>query len=780
MKSQNALIHNAPHTNVHRYMAFGWLVSVILLIAAVCWLLPRSQINSSVMALLPKENVAGIPGDLLEGFNKRLDKQLVWLVSPQDKDDSIPVQWWFKQLQAMPELNAISGPVDSEHQNAWGKFLFKYRYALLDPSSRSRLEQGSDAQSQWILSQVYSPFAGVGANELSNDPLLLIRSAQLAQQKNAASLQLQDGWLMATDPQGRVWYLLHGELKASSYNIASARATVAQLEQLKQQLKQQWPEAEVLQRGTLYYSDYASQQAQHDISTIGVISGLSIILLMLFVFHSLKPLLLTLLSLSVGVLCGTTATLLVFGEVHIMALVMSTSVVGISIDYALHYLTERMIHGQQESPFASLKKLLPALSLAVISSSAAYLILLLAPFPGLQQLAIFAAFGLMGAFLTVVCWYPFLVRRLPVRTISGLSWIQRWLNLWRNNGLIRWGVPAIVLFIGMAGILQLKTDDDISKLQTLPDYLQQQEQKIAQLTGQHSDQKWFIVYGNSPEKTLQTLEKLAPQLERLKENGAFNDYRLLPLLSLQTQQENIALIKRQSTDVIEQLKAAGLPASDIEVSNDLLTPQQWQDSIVSDGWRLLWLSQPDGKSAALVPVSGVKQPMRLQQLAESNEGVHWVDKRTEFSELFSLYRHHLSWLLVAATLMISGLFLWKFRLPHGIYCIIPTLLSLTVGLGILGLTGQTLNLFSLLALILVLGIGIDYTLFFSNPKGTASTSMLSIFMAALTTQLTFGLLALSSTQAIAGFGLVLIGGILTAFLLSPLALPKEKEYSDET
>lgn len=63
-----------------------------------------------------------------------------------------------------------------------------------------------------------------------------------------------------------------------------------------------------------------------------------------------------------------------------MTLVMSTSVVGISIDYALHYLTERLIHGDEESGLTSMKKLFPALVLAVLSSAVAYLLLFIAPF----------------------------------------------------------------------------------------------------------------------------------------------------------------------------------------------------------------------------------------------------------------------------------------------------------------------------------------------------------------------------------------------------------------
>ncbi|VDZ52244.1 Uncharacterised protein [Serratia odorifera] len=51
-----------------------------------------------------------------------------------------------------------------------------------------------------------------------------------------------------------------------------------------------------------------------------------------------------------------------------------------------------------------------------------------------------------------------------------------------------------------------------------------------------------------------------------------------------------------------------------------VTPQQWLNSVVSEGWRLLWLTLPDGRSAALVPVSGVTNSAAMQTLAQQVPG----------------------------------------------------------------------------------------------------------------------------------------------------------------
>lgn len=759
---------------LHRRLAQGWLLIFLLLVVALLVILPRSQINSSVLALLPKQQLAQVPDELSQGFSQRLDRQLMWLVSPPTHIGTAALNDWLARLRQLPALDEVQGPMSADQQQAWGSFFFTHRNALMDDATRQRLTAGAQAQSQWILGQIYSAFAGVSGKELNNDPLLLVRASQMAQQQNSAGMTLDNGWLMATDKQGRRWYLLHGELKASSYDITSGRQIVTALSAEKEAFEQQWPGATVLERGTVFYSDYASHQAEHDISTIGLASVIGVFALILLMFRSILPMLLSLLSITIGALSGTVFTLWVFGEIHIMTLVLSASIVGISADYTLYFLTERRVHGAENTPLESLKKLFPALSVALLTTVAAYLMLLIAPFPGLQQLAVFAAAGLSAACITVMCWYPYLSRNLPLGATPGLVLILRWLHAWRSRKWIRLGLPLLCAALALGGLLRLHINDDIADLQALPINLQQQEQQIAALTGQTNDQKWLVVYGENAEQTLNRLEALRPVLMKAKAQGWIDGYRAIELPSLHKQQQDLDLLRRQAPQVRAQLQQAGITLPAADLGQQFVTPPAWLNSVVSQGWRLLWLSLPDGRSATLVPVNGVHNSAAMAQLANDAVGTGWVDRKTEFSQLFSDYRVYLSYLLGLAVLGIAAIYLWRYRLPHGLVCLLPTLLSLAMGIAALGYSGHSLNLFSLLALILVLGIGINYTLFFTNPRGTPTTSMFAIFMAVVTTLLTFGMLVFSSTQAISSFGIVLSCGILTAFLLSPLTLPVKK------
>ncbi|HGV2849987.1 TPA: MMPL family transporter [Escherichia coli] len=730
--------------------ALLWGLVCLVMAAALLILLPQSRLNSSVLAMLPKQAMGDIPPALNDGFMQRLDRQLVWLVSPGKEANPRVAQEWLTLLQKSAALGDVKGPMDAASQQAWGAFFWQHRNGLIDPDTRARLQ---------------------------NDPLMLMRGSQLAMAKNGQRLRLMDGWLVTQDPQGNYWYLLHGELAGSSFDMQQTHQLITTLNTLEKDLKTRYPQAQLLSRGTVFYSDYASQQAKQDISTLGVATLLGVILLIVAVFRSLRPLLLCVISIGIGALAGTVATLLIFGELHLMTLVMSMSVIGISADYTLYYLTERMVHGNDVSPWQSLAKVRNALLLALLTTVAAYLIMMLAPFPGIRQMAIFAAVGLSASCLTVLFWHPWLCRGLPVRPVPAMALMLRWLAAWRRNKKLSLGLPVALALFSLAGMSMLRVDDDISQLQALPQHILAQEKAITALTGQSVDQKWFVVYGDSPQQTLRRLEKYTASLEYAKKEGLISNYRTIPLNSLARQEEDLQLLKTAAPTVTKALQNAGLTAVNPDLNAMPVNVDEWLASPASEGWRLLWMTLENGESDVLVPVEGVKSSALMQEIATYYPcGIAWVDRKSTFDELFALYRYVLTGLLLVALAVIACGAVARLGWRKGLISLVPSVLSLGCGLAVLAMSGQAVNLFSLLALVLVLvlGIGINYTLFFSNPRGTPLTSLLAITLAMLTTLLTLGMLVFSATQAISSFGIVLVSGIFTAFLLSPLAMPDKK------
>lgn len=770
MTNANAL----PHRKSLR-PALLWATVCLILLGLLVSLLPGARLNSSVLAMLPTQTLGAVPPALNDGFMQRLDRQLVWLVSPGKKPDPRVAQQWLTLLQSSGALSEVKGPMDAAGQKAWGEFFWQHRNGLIDPATRARLQNGGEAQAQWVLSQLYSAFSGVSGKELQNDPLMLMRGAQLALAQNSQKLRLMDGWLVTQDEAGNYWYLLHGELAGSSFDMQQTHRLVTTLNALQQTLKARYPQVQLLSRGTVFYSDYASQQAKRDISTLGVATLLGVFLLIVATFRSLRPLLLCAISIAIGALAGTVATLLLFGELHLMTLVMSMSIIGISADYTLYYLTERLVHGGENSPWQSLDKVRNALLLALLTTVVAYLIMMLAPFPGIRQMALFAAVGLSASCLTVIFWHPWLCRGLPVRPVPARRVMSRWLTAWRRKKTLAVGLPVTLALLSAVGIATLKVDDDIAQLQALPKTLLAQEKTITALTGQRVDQKWFVVYGASAQQTLERLEAFTPALTQAQKAGELASWRTLPLNSMKRQKSDLELLHNAAPAVTNGLRSAGLNTVSPNLAAMPVSVEAWLASPASEGWRLLWLTLPDGESGVLVPVDGVKNSAALSELAAQHKGVVWVDRKASFDSLFALYRTLLTGLLCVALAVIACGAMIRLGWRQGLISLVPSVLSLSCGLAALAVVGHSVNLFSLLALVLVLGIGINYTLFFSNPRGTPLTSMLAITLAMMTTLLTLGMLVFSATQAISSFGIVLVSGIFTAFLLAPLAMPVKNE-----
>ena len=101
---------------------------------------------------------------------------------------------------------------------------------------------------------------------------------------------------------------------------------------------------------------------------------------------------------------------------------------------------------------------------------------------------------------------------------------------------------------------------------------------------------------------------------------------------------------------------------------------------------------------------------------------------------------------------------------------LPTLLAAGLTLALLGWIGTPFQLFNVLALILLLGMGIDYGIFLTEHRSD-DAAWLAVCVGAASTWLSFGLLSLSATPALHAFGLTLLLGIGLVWLISPLFRP---------
>lgn len=767
-------------------LALFWLGCVLLTGALLIkqWVInTHSPIETNVLKLLPQNQQNPLAEQAFETVSSSMSDKVIFVLSlsEQAQQDTSSdnsgsalfnaAAYFTDELKQSGDFHQVIGQISTQKQQAWASYYFDHRFQQLTATQRERLSQAPEQQVQQVIQAIYNPFSGVTGQELSHDPFLLFRDylAQVTQQSSA--FRLDNGYL-SVEHEGQQYLLITATLNDSPYSL-SAQLAVPKIEQLEQQLAERF-DVSVAHTGVLFYADFGTQSAKSEISTIGLFSLLGIILLFLVIFRSLVPLSLALLSISIGLMVALAITTWIFGKVHLFSLVFGASLIGVSIDYAFHYLTERLAAGHQWNSRQGLKHIFAAITLGLITSLIGYLGMLVAPFPGLQQLALFSSIGLIAAYATVVAWYPILARKpsQTVRSLPGQAILQWWLSLWHQTWF-KVGLPIACLALSAVFLLQLKYDDDIRLLQAMPKALKQQEQLITSLSGIQASQQMLVISAHNDEALIQRLEWLTPTLEQWKREGVIDGFQSLSqyLGSEDRQQQDFDLIaqlyRQQSQPLAESLqltKAPQLTAHFNPVSLD-----DYLANPVSEPIRFLYLGKIEGKATSVVMLNNLQSPSVVKAFAAHHTEMTYLNKAEEISTLFGEYRIKIMELLLAASLVIFAVLVKRYGFQHGWRILLPSVIACSCGLAAAVAAGATLNLFNLLGLILILGIGIDYTLFFAE-KARSPSTLLAITLSAITTVLSFGLLSLSQTHAIHSFGITVLSGIFVAWLLSPIAI----------
>ena len=118
-------------------------------------------------------------------------------------------------------------------------------------------------------------------------------------------------------------------------------------------------------------------------------------------------------------------------------------------------------------------------------------------------------------------------------------------------------------------------------------------------------------------------------------------------------------------------------------------------------------------------------------------------------------------------LLLFGVFSIKEGLLQSFDLFYAALMGVLVSIGISNLLTGYIDFFHILGAFLVFFLAVDYSFFCNYAKdGKASFLRLGLFLSALTSLFSFGILAFSATNAVSHFGMALSLGILTSYVFS--------------
>ncbi|MCB2382799.1 MMPL family transporter [Shewanella sp. SR1] len=815
-RANQALMQSSP-----KWRLAIWL---LLMLSASLWTLQLWQngarVQSDILAMLPHLQQDKLTERALNQVEATLADQVYIALVAKDETTAIAAAKLLMQkletdLVARGKQGALTDirSADMQLGEALGQFYFPHRFKLLTaPQAEALASQNIESLIEAATAQLYNAFSYANSNLLAQDPLLLF-PANLLALAPSSKVRASQGILLANQGDN-VAAVVMAKGRESAFNPNAQLAQMTALTQGLDAVKQSYPDITVLKAGALFHALAATQTAKSEISILGLASLLGVIALVWLAFRSVMPLLLAIVTISSGLLLAVTFTLSVFGELHLLTLVFGTSLIGIAIDYSFHFYCERLSNTERSAK-ATVAYIFPTVTLAFITSALAYVGIGLAPFPGMQQVAIFCAAGLLGAYLTLILAYPLLAgSRLPEGSrplalagtyLACLTQLSK-----RFTTPLGMGMFALVILVWcLVGVTKLTVDDDIRHLQQSPASVTEPENQLRQLLSGGTDNQFLLVRAPSEEALLQQLERVSPMLDTAITNQELGNYvslsRYLPSHRKQDTAYHLqGKIYQTQIDTVltslgldENLKPE-LQAAYLAAKTEYITPATFFTLGAGKQLAPLWLApneanspagngQPndDGASAehgadqgadygadygAIVLLGGIQQIDALKARFAHDGSVQLIDKVADISAVMGHYRLLTLKLLALALGIALLLFSLNFGFKKAAVVVAVPALAALLTLATLGLTGSPLSLFHALALILVFGIGIDYSLFFASAQNHGKAVMMAVFMSACSTLLAFGLLAFSQTQAIHYFGLTLSLGIGFTFLLSPLIL----------
>jgi predicted exporter len=767
------------------WLSLAWALVVCALLAHNVYLWGGKKIvpDTDILALLPVQERDPI---LQQSFTKMVDsaqqRVIVLVGAPEWSDAQRAAKAYGAVLAAHPELFEANALTD-QAQASWLAPFEPHRMALLTAAQEAQLlREPARFWTDAALVKLYSAFSGPKLGAFRDDPFDLF-GAWMQERARETPVRPRDGSLFVADATHQ-YVLLPMTLKVPAFSLSAQQKVVPLLEQAKAAALAAASGVQVVQAGVVLHAAAAGKQAEGEVSTIGVGSLAGIIVLTWLAFRSLRPIGLILLSIGIGFLGSLSVCWLLFGSIHLLTLVFGASLIGVAQDYGIFFLCNRLGAERGLDSATLLKRLLPGLALTLLAAVIGYMGLALTPFPGLRHMAVFSAVGLVFAWLTVVCWFPALV---GPDTLKGGALAERYCAMlahWPRLRANRASLAGMLLFAALAslGWSRLGVNDDIRSLQTPPKQLLADQIKLGKLLDAPTPVQYFLVRGDSAEAVLQREEALKLRLDPLVAKGSISGYHAV---SNWVPSRKVQLARRALVENKLLQEGGPLSALAAEIGEDaawvaatrahLMTPAPpltaagFLQSPPGEPWRHLWLGETGGVHASIVAVRGVGMASlpQLREAAAGQEQVQWVDKVAEISSVLGRYRQYMGWVVLGAYALVFGVLFPRYR-RNAWRVVAPTAVASIATLAILGFAGQSLQMFHVLALMLLLGVGIDYGIFMQeDARRGGRTAWLAVGLSAVSTILSFGLLGLSRTPALQAFGLTMLIGTTLAWLLVP-------------
>ncbi|MGA1860717.1 MMPL family transporter [Azospirillum sp. 11R-A] len=768
-----------------------WNIALWLAGLVVCGLLvARTSVTADLSAFLPRSPSATqqlLVDQLRDGVVSRL---ILVAVEGEAPDRLTGLS---RALAARLRGNPLVAAVENGERtgrSADGAYLWTNRYLLSPGVTPDRFTvEGLHAALQNDLRLLQSPAGMALKQALPADPtaeILRLTDRMLGDTAGPAS---RDGvWVSADGARA----LLLVQTAAPGFDMDAQQKTLELIQGAFDEARGAAGPARLVMTGPAVFSVQTRDRIEADATRSSIVATALVAGILLLVYRSLRVLALSLLPAATGTLAGIAAVELGFGTVHGITLGFGVTLLGESVDYAIYLFTQT----QPGSPaHRTLRRIWPTVLLGMATSVVGFGTMLFSSFSGLAQLGLFSLTGLVVA-LAVTRWV------LPSLLPDGYA-TERPARLAPVLTALTRGAPALRLPLAAATLLSLAWlayqgpaiwSAELSSLSPVAEADQRLDEALRRDLGAPDAGHLLVTGAATVEEALAAAERLAAPLEAMTSDRLIAGYEspahTLPSQAAQrARQAALPTPDRLRASLTEALQ--GLPfrpdafapfLADSEKARTmpLLTPASLDGTSLKLKVDSLLVHSGTGWTAML-PLRGVTDPKALAARLAGDpaaQGATLLNLKEESDSLYRTYRQEALTLALLGAVAITLLLALALRSVRSLVAaVMPLAAAVVVTMALVTALGQTLTIFHLVGLLLVVGVGSNYSLLFERPEPSPALrerTVASVVIANLCTVIGFGTLALSSIPVLHGIGMtVAIGAFLCIAFAAVLGRPQQ-------
>lgn len=721
-----------------------FLLSFILAIGTILSHLDR--LDTSIYSLLPIKS-----SDTFKKLEQNLSNDIIFL---------------FKDIEAKDDIKLLNGKYDcfediesiSNKADSMQLLLERYKLVTLNRDSLKLLSDNYTTFFEERLQEIFNSF-NKNIVSLDKDLFSLSSLSTLISNNNSFNYDLTNDILYKI-VDDELYYFQPATLK-NGYKPLKLIA-------LHEFLKDKYGDRIIISGGALFNAYGFKEGITESIVMTSLAVGLNILILLL-AFKNRRAIFLMgaiLFSLPIGI-----SVCLLYGSLHILAVVISASLVGMVLDFPLHFLAKNEGVTLKSSSILKVKKVL---ILNLIITSSGYLLFFFSGMVLLKEIALISIGTLAASCLYTYFLLPTLLEgKVYSRSTISQKAFNRLLTFFQmlyKGRLFLIILSLLLICYGFYNAANKELRDNIKTYSSVSKSLLDDSIKASELTGFDKSFKYIYLDNYSIEREYALVTAL---LDR-KAIKSYNGISSFLLTNKEFEKAKNALFKA-STDssIISTFVEAGLDRQLVESSFKSLLNAKYPTllEVTNDIEPLQKFAQADGSGIIFITVDSLESLEEV--LKDYNEA-----KFYSFVDIINSFFTHVK--KEAAILKIIGLLLALIILfivlKRGAFKVMAVVISSTlITLAILSSLNLNLNIFVIFGLILASAISIDYAIFmnYSNDNSGVSSSLYGIIIACLTSTASFLTLAFSKTDAVFSFGIsVSIAIIITLLILGIIAAKK--------